>query len=297
MLSWNYLCFGERSVTKLAGLRASRADADLAARARRWLPAFALTFGVGLAGNVAPVAAAVLEGEALYHERIMPPAAALLVVTVWDAARADAPATELASARQRLAGGPPYRWALVLDDRLVAASPGAVVRARIEAGGALWMTTDAVTPAFSTSPPALVLRMVQATPPVTPAGTPAPGALPGCAQAVTQAQLNTCAYDEFLDASAGLAARLREVEARLSPAQRSPWHKVQKAWLGYRTEACRFESAGSGTGNDTASVRPMVQWLCNSRLTRMRSEELARILACPEGDVSCVLRRQAGGRS
>lgn len=269
---------------------------------RHRLVAFGLIFGIGLAVYAMPVAATVLAGEALYRERIMPPTDAVLVVTLWTAARADAPATELANARQRLAGAPPYAWTLVLDERLAAASPGAVVRAHIDVGGAMWMTTDTVTPAFSVPPPALVLRMVQAAPTIAPTPTPVlapavtaatPAMLLPCAKADTQAALNACSYDQFLDASAGLAAQLREVESRLSPQQRRPWGKVQKAWLGYRFEACKFESMGIGIG----SAGPMVQWYCNARLTRLRSEELARSLVCLEGNVLCVLRRRAGGDS
>ena len=111
---------------------------------------------------------------------------------------------------------------------------------------------------------------------------------PGCAQADTQAALNACAYDDFLAASAALAAQLREVESRLAPTRRAAWRKVQKAWLGYRTDACRFESAAVGTG----SAAPMVQWQCSARLTRLRSVDLARNLSCREGDVSCALRRK-----
>ena len=262
---------------------------------RRRLAACVLMFGIGLAGCVMPVAAAVLEGEALYRERIMPPTDAVLVVTIWDAARADAPATELASARQRLTGAPPYRWTLMLDDQIAAASPRAVVRARIDVNGAMWMTTDTATPAFSTPPPVLVLRTVQGVPTtpiaVTPTTPTTPAAPASCAQANTQAALNACAYDQFLDASAGLTSELREVESRLSPAQRKSWRKVQKAWLVYRTEACLFESAGTGAG----SAAKMVQWQCTARLTRMRHEEIARSLACREGDLSCVLRRRPGG--
>lgn len=110
----------------------------------------------------------------------------------------------------------------------------------------------------------------------------------GCAQADTQAELNACAYDDFLAASAALAAQLREVESRLAPTRRAAWRKVQKAWLGYRTDACRFESAAVGTG----SAAPMVQWQCSARLTRLRSVDLARNLSCREGDVSCALRRK-----
>lgn len=77
---------------------------------RHRLVAFGLIFGIGLAVYAMPVAATVLAGEALYRERIMPPTDAVLVVTLWTAARADAPARRwptLASAwraRHRMPG-------------------------------------------------------------------------------------------------------------------------------------------------------------------------------------------------
>ena len=307
MCRLNHLLFKKRPVHTPASPLVRRAlDVPMRPRLRGW-PMFLFTFvfAAATAMQANPAAAAMVEGTALYRERIMPPADALLVVTVWDAARVDSAATELASIRQRLTGGPPFNWRLELDDRLVTASPAAVLRARIEVGGALWMTTDTVTPAFTAAQPVLVLRMVQAVPVPVPVPEPAPstvptpasGALPRCADARTQAALNDCAYAEFLDASFELTTQLRRVESRLSPAQRSPWRKVQKAWLGFRTEACRFESAGSGGEADVASAKPMIQWLCSARMTRSRSFELIRSLACPEGDVSCVLRRKSGAES
>lgn len=251
---------------------------------QRWLVAFALTFGIGLAVYATSSAATVLVGKVLYRERIMPPDDAVLSISVLDTSRSDAPGIELASTHQRLAGAPPYRWTIFIDDRLASASPNAVVRARIETNGALWMTTDTATPAFGSKPPVLVLRMVQVAPTtLTESSAPTsvsrnkPDTPRSCAQAGTQAALNDCAYSEFLDVSAGLSARFREVEAKLSPAQLSNWRKVQKAWLGYRAEACRFESAGT----DAASAKPMVQWQCNSRLTRMRIEEIKPRLGVP----------------
>ena len=57
--------------------------------------------------------------EKAYRERIMPPAGTVLIVSLEDSARADAPSTELVAFRMRLAGEPPYRWRLDCDERLV----------------------------------------------------------------------------------------------------------------------------------------------------------------------------------
>ena len=221
--------------------------------------------------HAAPVSAASLEGEAAYRERIKPPAGAVLVVSLEDSARADAPSTELAASRMRLAGEPPYRWRLDYDERLVDSTSRPVLRARIETPEGLWMTTDTVLPA-STPTPVLQLRRVPSPP-------------QRCADAVTQAALNECAYEEFLEASAALGPRLQLIESAQKPARLSAWRRQQKAWLTFRTEACEFESGALGNG----SARPMVQWQCAARMTKQRTADLSRLVACREGDIACSM--------
>ena len=221
--------------------------------------------------QAAPVSAASLEGEAAYLERIMPPAGAVLVVSLEDTARADAPSTELAASRMRLAGEPPYRWRLDYDERLVNSTSRPVLRARIETPEGLWMSTDTVMPA-STPTPVLQLRRVSSP-------------LQRCGDAVTQAALNECAYEEFLEASAAKSLQLKRIESALKPARRSAWRRQQNAWLTFRTEACEFESGALGIG----SAKPMVQWQCAARMTRQRTADLSRLGACREGDIACSM--------
>ena len=220
-----------------------------------------------------PAWAASIEGEALYRERIMPPAGAVLVVSLEDTARADAPSIELATTRMQLSAGPPYRWRLDYDERLVTPASRTVLRARIETPQGLWMSTDTVVPA-STSAPVLQLRMVQIN-----AGR--------CAGADTQGAMNDCAYEGFLESSAAMSRQLRLIEPALTSAQRPQWRRVQKAWLTYRTETCQFEASAVGSG----SARPMVQWQCSDRMTKQRTAELFRLAACPEGDLACPIPR------
>ncbi len=217
-----------------------------------------------------PAYAAILEGEAVYRERIMPPLDSVLVVSLQDTSRADAPATELGSVRIHLAGGPPYRWRLEYDERATGAPARPVLRARIETPTGLWMTTDTVMPAF-TPAPILQLRSVAATP-------------DPCASASTQAALNACAYESFLAASAAMGPQLRQIESALTPSRRTAWRNVQKAWLTFRTQSCQFESSALQGG----SAGPMVQWQCAARMTRERTVALARLSSCPEGDIACV---------
>ena len=223
--------------------------------------------------HAVPVWAASVEGEALYRERIMPPPGAVLVVTLEDTARADAPSIELATTRMQLSAGPPYRWRLNYDERLVAPASRPVLRARIDTPQGMWMSTDTVVPA-STPAPVLQLRMVQ-----TNAGP--------CAGADTQAAMNDCAYEGFLQSSAAMSRQLRLIEPALTSAQRPQWRRVQKAWMTYRTETCQFESSAVGSG----SARPMIQWRCSDRMTKQRTAELFNLTACPEGDIACPVPR------
>ena len=128
----------------------------------------------------------------------MPPAGTVLIVSLDDTARVDAPATKLAAVRMRLAGGPSYRWRLDHHDRLVDTTSRPALRARIETPQGLWMTTDTVVTA-TTPAPVLQFRRVQAT-------------ADRCADASEQAALNECAYQEFLEASAGMSRQLRKIE-------------------------------------------------------------------------------------
>lgn len=219
--------------------------------------------------QVLPAYAAILEGEAVYRERIMPPPDAVLVVSLQDTARADAPATELASFRLRLTGGPPYRWRLEYDERVPGAPVRPTLRGSIETPAGLWMTTDTVMPAF-TPAPVLRLRSVAAiTDP--------------CADASTQAALNACAYESFLAASAAMSPQLRQIELALTPSRRTAWRNVQKAWLTFRTQSCQFESNAVQGG----SAGSMVQWQCAARMTSDRTAALGRLASCPEGDIAC----------
>lgn len=223
-------------------------------------------------------ATAFVEGEALYRERMLPPPGATLIVTLEDVSRADAKATEIASARRLVAGAPPYRWRIGYDAALAAAPRRLALRASIVSADGLWMTTDTFVPL--PDPPASAapsLRLVRV---AEPAAAP-PGV--DCAAASTQAEMAQCAHADFLAASAACSARYAALAAILPAAQRSRLQRTQKAWLGYRTAACRFESGAAQGG----SVQSQLNRLCAARMTRERAEALGRLADCAEGDVTC----------
>ena len=108
-------------------------------------------------------------------------------------------------------------------------------------------------------------------------------AAPDCASATTQAQMNECEYEDFLEATAGYAASYKAISDKLGARQKDYFRRTQKLWIQYRTAACNFESSGVAGG----SAQGMVKSRCDARMTRARSAELDVLANCKEGDLSC----------
>ena len=105
-----------------------------------------------------------------------------------------------------------------------------------------------------------------------------------CIAPATQKLMAECAYEDFLAATASYADSNRQYSSRLSTAQRDLFRRSQKAWLGYRTAECEFESSAVEGG----SAKSMVRWQCASRVTRARVVEMVDRGNCKEGDISCI---------
>jgi uncharacterized protein YecT (DUF1311 family) len=119
------------------------------------------------------------------------------------------------------------------------------------------------------------------------ASAPAIAQEAACTTAPTQAAMNACAYDDFLAATSGYAERYRALSKPLPAAQRDRLRRMQTAWIGFRTAACRFESGPTAGG----SAQDFVYWRCAARMTRERSAELERMASCREGDITCTRTR------
>ena len=107
-----------------------------------------------------------------------------------------------------------------------------------------------------------------------------------CANAITQAEMNRCAYEDFEASGSDYALRYKELSQSLPAAQRDRLRRMQSAWIKFRTEACRYES-GPSTGG---SVQESIYWRCAARMTRERTLALQALAACREGDVTCARR-------
>ena len=108
-----------------------------------------------------------------------------------------------------------------------------------------------------------------------------------CKAAAMQADMNACAYEDFLAANALQAAAIKTLDARLSSAQRQRWRAAQKSWIAWRTAQCSFESGAAAGG----SARAMLRWQCVTRLTRERTAAIERLTTCAEGDLACPVRK------
>jgi uncharacterized protein YecT (DUF1311 family) len=96
-----------------------------------------------------------------------------------------------------------------------------------------------------------------------------------CRSAMTQMDLNMCAGREYQAADdamnqvyRGLLAAQQGDTARLRAAQR--------AWIDFRDSECRYQTASSEGG----SIHPMEYTGCLTTLTKARTKELRKAMAC-----------------
>ena len=110
---------------------------------------------------------------------------------------------------------------------------------------------------------------------------------PDCSAPTTQADMNRCAYEDFLAANGAQAAVLKGLTQGLAAPDRQRLRTAQKAWIAWRTAQCEFESGASGGG----SAHELARWSCAAKLTRERTVALDKLAHCPEGDIACPGRK------
>lgn len=117
-----------------------------------------------------------------------------------------------------------------------------------------------------------------------------PGARAACDAGLPQQGLNDCAHREFESADTALNAAYRRIVVRLAgqTETRQLLSKAQRAWLAFRDAECGFSASGVQGG----SIQPMIVSLCQTDLTKARTEALGRYLDCKEGDLSCPVPAQ-----
>ena len=108
-----------------------------------------------------------------------------------------------------------------------------------------------------------------------------------CDPNATQTELNQCYGALFDAADAELNGLYRAMTGRLGgdTATKDLLRAAQRAWIGWRDAECDFAASSVAGG----SVYPMIRAGCLTEITRARSADFRRYLACEEGDLSCPL--------
>lgn len=104
-----------------------------------------------------------------------------------------------------------------------------------------------------------------------------------CGDLDTQAAMNQCALVQFQQLDKEMNKTYTEYQSRLDRRQKRQIKEVQLAWVKFRDLACKFESSGVEGG----SVHPFIFRSCLAEKTRVRLKDLALLVSCEEGDLSC----------
>jgi uncharacterized protein YecT (DUF1311 family) len=94
-----------------------------------------------------------------------------------------------------------------------------------------------------------------------------------CDNAMTQRDMNTCAYQDYLAADLALnevyawaMSRAKTYENGADLALRD----AQRAWIPYRDAAC----AAEGLLYEGGSIRPLIEYVCMATLTERRAQDM-----------------------
>ena len=104
-----------------------------------------------------------------------------------------------------------------------------------------------------------------------------------CHNALTQGDLNYCAYQEYQQQDKLLNDTYQKLYQSLQEKQRPLLLKAQRSWIQFRDHNCNFEASGVIGG----SVWPMIYTNCLRAKTQQRIKELYNMGHCQEGVLSC----------
>ncbi|WP_312344085.1 lysozyme inhibitor LprI family protein [Leclercia sp.] len=106
-----------------------------------------------------------------------------------------------------------------------------------------------------------------------------------CANASTQAEMNTCTAQQYQAADKTLNQTYQAAIKRADAPQRELLKKAQQAWIALRDADCAF----IGSSTEGGSIQPMIVNQCLADKTNEREAYLATLMQCEEGDLSCPL--------
>jgi uncharacterized protein YecT (DUF1311 family) len=95
-----------------------------------------------------------------------------------------------------------------------------------------------------------------------------------CARAVTQTDMNICAYRDYEAADRALNAAWSKAAAKARASGRNQFARLldaQRKWLAYRDAQCLAEN---GPREESGTIWPLQQNTCMQRLTEARTAQL-----------------------
>lgn len=92
----------------------------------------------------------------------------------------------------------------------------------------------------------------------------------GCADLLTQHEMNRCAQEEYKKADAALNRAYQQAMAKLSPEHKSKLKTAQLAWIKFRDAHCDCEAFTF----DGGSMEPLIKFTCLDSVTKQRTQQI-----------------------
>ena len=105
----------------------------------------------------------------------------------------------------------------------------------------------------------------------------------GCANAMSQPEMNRCAADDYARADAALNQVYQALMVKLDAARRQRLIGAERAWISFRDAHCDSETMQSEGG----SMHPLLYDVCLTDLTKKRTAQLQASLDCERGVGKC----------
>lgn len=98
-----------------------------------------------------------------------------------------------------------------------------------------------------------------------------------CGSKATQLDMSQCAHAAFTRADAEMNRLYKQQMSHLDADGKKRLQASQRAWLGCRNSACLYET---GPREESGSIWPLQNALCQASFTRQRNQILHSYLAC-----------------
>lgn len=99
----------------------------------------------------------------------------------------------------------------------------------------------------------------------------------------SQMDLNMCAAQSYQVADKALNETYQLLLTKIDTSQQEKLREAQRLWISFRDTECTFETSATEGG----SIHGMMYTSCIQHLTEDRTKQLAALMNCKEGDMSC----------